>query len=116
MQEQVRQARARIAEVLAAISSARTPEDISSCVPLVGDATAALGSAPDLVPDWQAHPDLIRDFEKLQSQLQLAEKMIAGGTEFYRGWARILMPDAESYTPSGAAPAVAPPGSVSVVG
>ncbi len=112
MRNQIRQACARMAEVRESVSQATTPEEINACVPIVERVVASLQSAET----WLSQPELVSDMEQLRFELGIVETLTSGAFEFYRGWARILAPDAASYTPTGQAPEFAAPASLSVIG
>ena len=134
---QLRQARARTAEVRQALASASTPEEVGACVPLLHDAIACLQSlaaAPDPLPENPSlegaspensspqnaappsQPELAREFAALRFELGVAQRLIEGGAEFYQGWARTLAVVLSGYTPSGEPAALTAPGSLSLQG
>jgi hypothetical protein len=119
---EIRSARARLGEVLRALSSSSaphvvTPEEIGGCAPLLEEAIACLRAMPaPQNPSLRNGPELAREFEGLRFELGVVRRLIEGGAEFYRGWARILATAAAGYTPSGEPAALTASGSVSLEG
>ena len=124
---QLRQARARLSDVRRVLAAASTPEEIRDCAPLLEEAILALQAIPSRadgfllsssVPDHadETSGELAREFEALQFELGVVRRLIEGGADFYRGWARILAAVLTGYTPSGEPAALTARGSVSLEG
>ena len=111
-----RRARARIAEVRRTLTfspdQALAPQDIGACAPLMEEAIACLQA----IPSGEAEANLVGELAGLRFELGVLERILEGGTEFYRGWGRVLAAATAGYTPSGDPAALTEPGSLSLQG
>jgi len=111
--DQVKSARGHVAEVRAALQFP-SPEELSRGIPLLNEAIVCLQT---MEPDRDSrNADLARELGALRFELGVLRRLVEGGAEFYRGWARVLAMAAAGYTPTGAPAPLAAPGSVSVEG
>lgn len=117
MLAQIKIARGRVAAVRAALENP-TPEDVAGCLPLLEDAIGCLGAMPVAPGEFHAarEPGLAGELDALRFDLGVMQRLVEGGAEFYRNWARALATVAGGYTPSGEPAALTAPGSVSVEG
>jgi hypothetical protein len=111
MLAEVEIARARVAEVRAALRSP-TAEEIDACLPLLDDAIVRLQSVPAAPDD----PEFAGEVEALKFELSVVRRMIDGGAAFYQGWANVLATTVAGYTPEGEPAVLTAPGSVCVQG
>jgi len=109
----VKSARGHVVAVRAALQSP-SPEELGRCIPLLDEAVACL-KAMEPVRDTR-QTDLVRELDALRFELGVVRRLIEGGNQFYRGWARILAMAAVGYTPTGDPAPLPAPGSVSVQG
>lgn len=116
----LRQARARMAEVRQALSSASTPEEIGACLPLLEEAIACLRAiAPVPAPPNAlklSGPELAGEIAAVRFESGIVRRVLEGGAQFYQGWARILAGAVAGYMPTGEPAALTAPGSVSIEG
>jgi hypothetical protein len=126
----LQQARARLSDVQRVLAAASTPNEIGGCAPLLEEAILALQAIPSLLDrPWVGGPDhavesgavetgaeVAREFAELQFELGVVRRLIEGGADFYRGWARALAAVLTGYTPSGEPAALTAQGSVSLEG
>jgi hypothetical protein len=110
---QIKSARGHVAAVRAALQSP-WPEELGRGIPRLNEAIVCLEALEPGRDPRKA--DLAQELSALRFELGVVRRLVAGGAEFYRGWARILAMAAGSYTPTGDPAPLTAPGSVSVEG